>query len=55
MGPTPPKDLESNWIQTNPGTGFFVYFRLYGPEEEFFDGIWKLEDIVKVKKRGEKE
>jgi hypothetical protein len=49
VGPTPPKDLESNWIQTNPGTGFFVYFRLYGPEEEFFDGTWKLDDLEKIK------
>jgi hypothetical protein len=49
MGPTPPKGIESNWIQTNPGTGFFVYFRLYGPEEEFFDGTWKLDDLEKVK------
>jgi len=49
MGPTPPMGYESNWIQTNPGTGFFIYFRLYGPEEEFFDGTWKLDDIVKTK------
>ena len=48
MGPTPPKGKENNWIQTNLGRGFFIYFRLYGPEEEFFDGTWKLDDIEKV-------
>ena len=49
MGPTPPEGKEGNWIQTIPGRGFFVYFRLFGPEEEFFDGSWKLDDIEKVK------
>ena len=49
MGPTPPKGKEDNWIQTIPGRGFFIYFRLFGPEKEFFDGTWKLADIELVK------
>lgn len=48
MGPTPPKGKENNWIQTIPGRGFFIYFRLFGPEKEFFDGTWKLDDIEKI-------
>ena len=48
MGPTPPDGKEDNWIQTIPGRGFFVYFRLFGPEQEFFDGTWKLADIERV-------
>ena len=23
--------VENNFVKTNPGDGFFVYFRLYGP------------------------
>ena len=49
MGPTSPEGMENNWIQTNAGRGFFIYFRLYGPEEEFFDGTWKLADIERMK------
>lgn len=49
MGPAPPEGKENNWIQTIPGRGFFIYFRLFGPEEEFFDGTWKLADIERVK------
>ena len=49
MGPKAPEGMEDNWIQTIPGRGFFIYFRLYGPEKEFFDGTWKLADIERVK------
>jgi hypothetical protein len=39
---------ENNWVKTVPGNGFFVYLRLYGPEQSFFDKIWKPGDIEKV-------
>ena len=26
---------EANWIQTNPGENWFVYFRAYSPKPEF--------------------
>jgi len=50
FGPTAPKGFENNWIQTNPGKGWFLIFRFYGPTETFFDKTWKLGDIEKVKK-----
>ena len=31
FGPERPAGRESNWIQTIPGKGWFVYLRLYGP------------------------
>jgi hypothetical protein len=33
------------WIQTNPGAGWFTYFRIYGPETDAFDGTWQLPDF----------
>ena len=48
MGPTAPPGRESNWIQTIPDRGFFIYFRLYGPEQEWFDRSWKLDDIERI-------
>ena len=49
MGPKAPKGMEKNWIQTIAGRGFFIYFRLYGPEKPWFDRSWKLDDIERVK------
>ena len=41
-GPKCPEGIpEENWIQTKPGVGFFVYLRLYGPLESFFDKTWR--------------
>jgi hypothetical protein len=48
FGPSAPAGMESNWIQTIPGQGFFAMFRLYAPLEPFFDGTWKLNDIEKA-------
>lgn len=33
---------EANWIKTIPGKGWFVYFRLYGVQQAFFDKTWQL-------------
>jgi hypothetical protein len=41
FGPTAPKDHESNWVQTVSGKGWNVLFRLYGPEQAWFDKTWK--------------
>lgn len=49
FGPNAPKGLESNWIETLPGKGFFVWFRVYHPTEGLFDGSWKLNDVEHVK------
>ena len=48
FGPTAPEGFEKNWIQTIPGKGWFVYFRLYAPTERYFDSSWPLPDIEKV-------
>ena len=48
VGPKAPEGYENNWIQSNPKKGFFVYMRLYGPLESFFDKSWKMPDVKKV-------
>lgn len=41
FGADQPKDVpEANWVQTKPGKGWFVYLRLYGPEQPYFDQTW---------------
>ena len=50
FGPEAPEGWENNWVKTIPGRGWFTYFRLYGPTQEFFDRSWKLNDIEKVNK-----
>ena len=35
---------ESNWIETVPGRGFYLMFRLYSPTAPLFDGTWALPD-----------
>jgi hypothetical protein len=47
------KDAEgaeaTQWIKTIPGKGWFVYFRIYGPEAAAFDGKWKPGNFEEVK------
>ena len=47
FGPAAPEGLESNWVKTIPGKGFFLYFRFYRPKKEFFDLSWTLDDLMK--------
>lgn len=49
FGPKAPKGMERNWIQTIPGKTWFVFFRLYGPTEPFFEREWVLPNVEKVK------
>lgn len=42
-----PKRKEANWVPTEAGNDFFLYFRSYGPEKAVFDKTWKLNDLVK--------
>ena len=37
FAPRAPKGKEKNWVQTNAGEGWFVYFRVYGVKQEFLD------------------
>jgi len=48
FGPEAPKGKESNWVQTNPDSAWFPYFRLYSPEQAFLDQTWVLPDIEKT-------
>ena len=48
VGPKAPEGYENNWIQSNPKKGFFVYLRLYGPLETFYDKSWKMPNVKKV-------
>jgi hypothetical protein len=48
FGPSAPAGKEGQWIETNPGKGWFAYFRLYGPEGPAFNGSWKPGDFEVV-------
>lgn len=48
FGPEAPAGKEGQWIKTTPGKGWFVYFRIYGPEAAAFDGSWKPGDFELV-------
>jgi hypothetical protein len=44
FGPKDPGGTHA-WLQTNPGSQWFAYFRLYGPGTPAFDGTWKPGDF----------
>lgn len=48
FGPQPPAGQEGRWIRTLPGRGWFVYFRIYGPQAAAFDGSWRPGDFERV-------
>ena len=48
LGPEQPDEKDGRWLQTNPGKGWFVYFRIYGPEPPAFDGTWRLPDFERI-------
>ncbi|MDA0158646.1 DUF1254 domain-containing protein [Solirubrobacter ginsenosidimutans] len=45
FGPHAPGGQTDAWIRTIPNRGWFVYFRVYGPETSSFDGSWKPGDF----------
>lgn len=48
FGPERPSDVpETNFVPTNPGEGWFPYFRFYGPGETVLKGQFKLPMIEK--------
>ena len=49
FGPKSPAGMESNWIQTVAGKGFYPMFRFYSPKAGLFDGTWKLADVELMK------
>ena len=48
VGPDQPDAAVGRWLQTNARKGWFVYFRIYGPEQPAFDGTWQLPDFEKI-------
>ncbi|MBV1689221.1 DUF1254 domain-containing protein [Novosphingobium sp. G106] len=48
FAPNTPAGHEERWLQTLPGKGWFVYFRIYGPEGPAFQGSWKPGDLELV-------
>ncbi len=48
FGPKAPAGQEANWIQTWPGKGFNVIFRLYAPLQGWFDKSWRPGDLELV-------
>jgi len=49
FGPESPEGYENNWIKTNEGDGFFVFFRFYSPTEAYYDKSWQLPMVELVK------
>ena len=41
FGPAAPAGKERNWLQTIPGKGWNMLFRLYGPLQPWFDKAWR--------------
>jgi hypothetical protein len=49
FGPSVPKGVnKANWVQTVPGKGWNVLFRLYAPLEPWFDKSWRLGEFEQV-------
>jgi hypothetical protein len=48
IGAKAPEGGESNWMKTVGDDGGFVYFRLYAPEQAFFDKTFRLPDFEPV-------
>ena len=44
FGPKAPAGQENNWVQTVPGKGWNMLFRLYGPLEPWFEKTWRPDD-----------
>jgi hypothetical protein len=49
FGPKAPAGLESNWVETVPGKGFYPMMRYYSPKAGLFDGTWQLPDVELMK------
>jgi hypothetical protein len=49
FGPKAPAGEENNWVQTMPGKGWNVIFRLYSPLKPWYDKTWRPGEIELVK------
>jgi hypothetical protein len=48
IGPNAPAGFEMNHMKTVGDDGWFVYFRLYAPEQAFFDRSFKLGNFERL-------
>jgi hypothetical protein len=48
IGPKAPAGFEMNHMKTVGDDGWFVYFRLYAPEQPFFDKTFSLGDFERI-------
>jgi hypothetical protein len=48
VGSKAPEGRESNFMKTVGDDGWFVYFRLYAPEQAFFDRSFRLPDFERM-------
>lgn len=48
FGPRAPVGIECNWLQTLPGEGWYMIFRLYDPLEAWINKTWKCGEIEEV-------
>jgi hypothetical protein len=48
IGANAPAGYEKNYMKTVGNDGWFVYFRLYAPEQPFFDKTFKLGDFERI-------
>ena len=49
FGPQAPEGQENNWIQTIPGRGWNMIFRLYGPLESWYEKTWRPGEPEQIK------
>ena len=49
FGPNAPEGKENNWVQTIPGKGWNMLWRVYGPLPPWFDKTWRPGDPELVK------
>jgi hypothetical protein len=49
FGPKAPAGKENNWLQTIPGKGYGMLFRLYSPLKPWYDKTWRPSEIELVK------
>jgi hypothetical protein len=49
FGAEAPAGKESNWIQTVPGKGWNMLWRIYGPTQVWYDKVWRPSEIELVK------
>jgi hypothetical protein len=48
LAPKAPEGYENNWLETIPGKGWFIAFRMYGPLEPWLEKTWRPGEVELV-------